>query len=128
MATALASWEDVGGATFCSITTVPSVPLCLWKNTTPKVLGKGELLGANPQVSTVLGSPFPVKGQRETRFERLMRGGPAGDFLILDSWKMKVEIEGVCLKEQLHQLPFISFPCLPPISPFPHTPQIPQQS
>lgn len=47
--------------------------LSLRKDATPKVLGKGELLGANPHVSTVLGLPFPVKGGRETRFERLMR-------------------------------------------------------
>lgn len=28
---------------------------------------------------------------------------------------MKVELEGVCQKEQLHELPFISFPVTPPI-------------
>lgn len=36
---------------------------------------------------------------------------------------MKVEIEGVCLKKQLHELPFIFFPCHPPGFSIPsHTP------
>lgn len=73
MATTLASWEDIEGAAFCSITTVPSLPLSLRKNAILEVLGKGELPGANPQVSAVLGPPFPVKRGRETRFERQMR-------------------------------------------------------
>lgn len=72
MAATLGSWEDTGGAAFCSITAVPSLPL-LWKNATPRCWLKGELLGANPQGKTVLGPPFPVQGGREMRFERLVR-------------------------------------------------------
>lgn len=68
VATALASWEDTGGATICSITTVPSLPLSHSQG-----FGNGRADGAKPQVSTVLGSPFAVKGGRETRSERLER-------------------------------------------------------
>lgn len=67
MATTLASWEDRGGAAFCSITAVSSLCLCLSKKkATAKVLGKGERLGTKP--STVLSPPFPLKRER---FERL---------------------------------------------------------
>lgn len=123
MATTLASWEDIEGAAFCSITTVPSLPLSLRKNAILEVLGKGELPGANPQVSAVLGPPLPSEAGKRNKIWEADEGGPAGDFLILDSWKMKVEIEGVCLKKQLHELPFIFFPCHPPGFSIPsHTP------
>lgn len=39
----------------------------------PQGVGNGRDDEANPQVGTVLGSPFAVKGGRETRFESLVR-------------------------------------------------------
>lgn len=68
MATALLSWEDTGGARLCSITAVPSYPLALWINATPKVLGRARCWMQSP--SSAL-SWIPASQCREERNKKV---------------------------------------------------------
>lgn len=117
MATTLASWEDIEGAAFCSITTVPSLPLSVWKNAIPEVLGKGELPGANHWVP-------PSQWSREEKQDLRGRWGrPCRRFPYTGFLEDEGRSRGSLSKETTSWTPIYFFPLSSPrFSILSHTP------
>lgn len=125
MATTLARWEDTGGATICSITTVPSLPL--WKTGTHEVLGMGELVRQIPRSALSWVTPSLWK-EEEKHDLRAWRGRPCRRFPYSGFLEDEGRNRRSLSKGATSWTPIFFFSLSPASFPSPHTTQIPQQS